>query len=247
MIETKWHAKPLYLLIALVLSLGIMAVPSNILADGEVTFFSEDFEGGLPGNWTVVDNGCNCTRSPGYCCPNWTHTDPCGLGAGCNCSGIFMLADSNCCWPEPPMDTELWTPSIDCSGYDTVRLEFDHDLYIWPDEWGEVDISNDGGTNWTNIYAETYTGTPPCGRASMDISPQAAGQSDVRIRWRFQAELDSWWKVDNVQLCGTPPVPVGGEAYPIDRTSILAPWIAMAVLLAGGASWYALRRRRAQN
>ena len=44
----------------------------------------------------------------------------------------------------------------------------------------------------------------------------------------------------------TPP-PVGGEAYPINEASLLAPWIAVGVVVAGGASWYFLRRRRAQN
>lgn len=44
-----------------------------------------------------------------------------------------------------------------------------------------------------------------------------------------------------------PPPPVGGTAYPINKLAILAPWIALAVVLAGGAGWYALRRRRPQS
>jgi parallel beta-helix repeat protein len=44
-----------------------------------------------------------------------------------------------------------------------------------------------------------------------------------------------------------PPPPVGGEAYPVNKLAILAPWIAVAVLLAGGISWYVLRRRKAQS
>jgi hypothetical protein len=49
-----------------------------------------------------------------------------------------------------------------------------------------------------------------------------------------------------VTLCYTPPPPppVGGEAYPVSRISVLAPWIALAAVLAGGISWYVLRRRR---
>jgi hypothetical protein len=43
------------------------------------------------------------------------------------------------------------------------------------------------------------------------------------------------------------PPPVGGEAYPVNKLSVLAPWIAVGVLLAGGIGWYALRRRRAQS
>jgi len=46
---------------------------------------------------------------------------------------------------------------------------------------------------------------------------------------------------------GYPVPPVGGEAYPVSRFPVLAPWIALAVVLAGGAIWYVLRRRRAQS
>jgi MprA protease rhombosortase-interaction domain-containing protein len=36
---------------------------------------------------------------------------------------------------------------------------------------------------------------------------------------------------------------VGGEAHPINRVGILAPWLGLALLLIGGATWFALRRR----
>lgn len=244
MAKAKWYAQaPVYLLAALVLSLGIVVVPSNILADGEVTFFSEDFEGGLPGDWTVVDNGLGCQLNP---CPSWTDSDPCGQGAKDGCSGIFMIADSDCCWPLTTMDTELRTPSIDCSGYDTVMLEFDHCYFFYAsNNKADVDISNDGAVTWTNILAYRANA---CGHVSIDISAQAAGESDVRVRWRYyDAGWDLYWEVDNVELSGMPRVLVGGEAYPIDKARILALWIGLAVLLAGGMSWYALRRRRAHS
>jgi hypothetical protein len=44
-----------------------------------------------------------------------------------------------------------------------------------------------------------------------------------------------------------PPPSVGGEAYPIGKLPMLAPWIALAVVLAGGIGWYTLRRRRAES
>jgi hypothetical protein len=57
------------------------------------------------------------------------------------------------------------------------------------------------------------------------------------------------WLLDEFQYCpecgGTPRPPVGGEAYPIKKASLLAPWIAVGLVLAGGISWYVLRRRRA--
>ena len=48
---------------------------------------------------------------------------------------------------------------------------------------------------------------------------------------------------------GTPyppaPMGVGGEAYPVNKLAILAPWIALAALLVGGISWFILRRHEA--
>jgi len=60
----------------------------------------------------------------------------------------------------------------------------------------------------------------------------------------------TWWHVKDVAIdivvCREPP-PVGGEAYPVNKISLLALWITVGVAVAGGASWYVLRRRRSQS
>jgi len=43
------------------------------------------------------------------------------------------------------------------------------------------------------------------------------------------------------------PPPVGGEAYPVNKLAISAPWIALAALLVGGISWLILRRCKTQR
>ena len=58
------------------------------------------------------------------------------------------------------------------------------------------------------------------------------------------------WHVEEVAIdiiVSPEPPPVGGEAYPVSKTSLLAPWIALGVVLAGGIAWYVLRRRKAQG
>jgi hypothetical protein len=60
----------------------------------------------------------------------------------------------------------------------------------------------------------------------------------------------TWWHVEDVAtdiVVTIEPPPVGGEAYPVNKASLLASWIALGVVLAGGAIWYVLRRRRAQS
>jgi len=44
-----------------------------------------------------------------------------------------------------------------------------------------------------------------------------------------------------------PPPAVGGEAYPVSKLGILAPWIGLAMLLIGSITWFTLGRRRAQG
>ena len=45
---------------------------------------------------------------------------------------------------------------------------------------------------------------------------------------------------------GFPAAPVGGEAYPVNKLAILAPWIALAAVIIAGATIF-MRRRRAQS
>ena len=57
-----------------------------------------------------------------------------------------------------------------------------------------------------------------------------------------------WYTTYQGPPCPTPtPPPVGGEAHPVGKMSVLAPWIAVGLVLAGGIGWYVLRRRRVQN
>ena len=61
---------------------------------------------------------------------------------------------------------------------------------------------------------------------------------------------ESWWHVEevSVDIIVTPePPPVGGEAYPVSKASLLAPWIAPGLVVAGVMSWYVLKRRKAQS
>jgi hypothetical protein len=72
---------------------------------------------------------------------------------------------------------------------------------------------------------------------------------NIMLVGRGSGEIE-WWHVEDVaiDIVVTPKTPpVGGEAYPVSKASLLAPWIAVGVVLAGGTGWYILRRRRAQS
>jgi len=63
--------------------------------------------------------------------------------------------------------------------------------------------------------------------------------------WNGEGEFEDGETEDYLLRVYQPP-PVGGEAYPVSKASLLAPWIAVGVVLAGGISWYILRRRSAR-
>jgi DNA-binding beta-propeller fold protein YncE len=106
-------------------------------------------------------------------------------------------------------------------------------------------LSNPLGTQWHEIHPNF------CGQYLLsNWKPGLA----TELGWCVLIELTdkgnqekTWWHVEDVAIdiiVTMEPPPVGGEAYPVSKSSLLAPWIALAVALAGGAGWFVLRRRK---
>jgi hypothetical protein len=133
-----------------------------------------------PTDWTVVDG-----YTDGY---TWSWT------------GTYVIVDSNAAgyvW----MDEELISPAIDCSGYETVTLAFQHKFVYYEAEIGDVDVQVGGGP-WQNVVR--YQGQHFDELTELDISSFAAGQADVRIRWRYwDAYWDWYWAINGVRITGS--------------------------------------------
>jgi len=108
-------------------------------------------------------------------------------------------------------------------------------------------LKNPLGTQWHEIYPvfcreyELVEWHPPSGELDFCY--------EILLRDK-ETELYSNWHVEEVAvdiIVTMKPPPVGGEAYPVNKASLLAPWIAVGVVLAGGAIWYVVRRRRTQS
>jgi len=158
--------------------------------------FHESFDAcTLPDGWSVKDNTGNEAV--------WLFDDPMGRGNLTGGSGCFAISDSDRAG-EMDIDTELISPPIDCSELTNVALAFKYDFYTFTGaDAADADISTDGGQTWTNIWHEV--GNPNEVRepqtAVIDISEQAAGQSDVRIRFRHYDAFWEWFfQVDDVKV-----------------------------------------------
>lgn len=70
----------------------------------------------------------------------------------------------------------------------------------------------------------------------MDIAASApTGPEYVGI---YASEQGLGYHPRLVVTYATPPV--GGEAYPVSKVSLLAPWVAGGIVLAGSLAWYVL-------
>ncbi|MFH1845533.1 MAG: trypsin-like peptidase domain-containing protein, partial [bacterium] len=162
------------------------------------TLLREDFSGGL-GAWTIVDGGTGSGAAS-----TWTTANP--GGRILSLLSPFAIADSDELGTGQTMDEQMISPVIDASGFVSVQLQFNHDFYWYAggqDERGSVAVrSSATGGAWVPVI--TYSGASFSGMESLDISAQAAGQSDTQIRFHYyNAVYEWWWAVDDILVVGS--------------------------------------------
>ncbi|MGH3158460.1 MAG: carboxypeptidase regulatory-like domain-containing protein [Streptosporangiaceae bacterium] len=156
--------------------------------------------------WTNVDNEGNGD--------DWMFgSDPVGDGQGegppAGGSGQYAIVDSYYYGWGNDEDTSLESPVVNLSKQTSPEISFDTWYQEWPSgQTADVDLSLDGGQTWTTVYQFSNEG-PLDGPVSIPI-PQAAGQSDVRVRFHYStAGYGWWWSLDNVfigtQKCSATP------------------------------------------
>ena len=160
--------------------------------------FSEDFEVWPLANWSVVTNivdGLLWDSSEAYDDGNYTGGD--GLAADVN-------SDAN---RDVEYDTELISPIIETASLPNLHLVYKANMIIYSGlEALDLDISNDGGTTWTNLlrWMENHGvmyGTPG-ETVSIDLTPYA-GES-FQLRWHYYTPerdpYDYYVQIDEVRL-----------------------------------------------
>jgi N-acetylneuraminic acid mutarotase len=149
---------------------------------------------GTPDGWTVRNN----TAAGG-----WQFNDPLNRGNQTGGSGRFAEVDDYALgWADA--DTELLSPAYDFSAERVPELQFDTALppqYRLGDLTADVDVSTDGGANWTTLWHHTDVVSGP----SHETVPLTAyaGKPSVRLRFHFTGSLTGSWQIDNVAV-GTP-------------------------------------------
>lgn len=167
--------------------------PTNCSAPGYgLRGIFEQFEGGAtPNGWTIKDNA----GTGGV----WSFNNPGGRTNLTGGTGGFAIIDSDDAG-SIAIDTEMISPTVNYTGSATATLEFDTDFNSWTSEVADVDVSNDGGTTWTNVWKKTGADYRGPHHELLDITALAAGQSNVKVRFHYyNASFEYWWEVDNVK------------------------------------------------
>ncbi len=157
---------------------------------------SEGFDGGVvPPGWSVETvSGASWKVMSGG--------DPCQFfdGNRTGGSGPYAIVNSNCDSNFfEPEDTYLVTPPFDLSSAGNAAIRWAND-FVNSGAFStvEVDVSIDGGANWTNVWRATEQILGP-GTLTADMS-FAAGHAGVQARFHYQGFFGFWWQVDDVEI-----------------------------------------------
>ena len=104
-----------------------------------------------------------------------------------------------------PNESDLITPSFNCSGRTGVYLNYVHHWFGVEFTHGYVEISSDGGSSWTTIfdYEKVSKGSLSAPQdTTLDISSWAAGQTDVKVRFRYTdgGQTGKYWYLDDIRI-----------------------------------------------
>jgi N-acetylneuraminic acid mutarotase len=153
--------------------------------------------------WSVVDNEGNGQT--------WNFSNPGDyLNPPPGDTGNFATVDSLYYGYGYNQDTDLVSPVENLSKDKSPVINFDTYYYGYYSQTADVDLSLDGGNTWTTVWSQTENTVS--GPVSIAI-PQAAGQSDVEVRFHYiqNEDFGFYWELGNVfignQTCS--PLPGG--------------------------------------
>lgn len=183
------------------------------------TTLSESFDNSsLPAGWSV-----NPT-SPAI--QTWAFDNPGNRTHESGGSGGFASVDSDRAGSSATLNAELRTPAMDLSAHASVKLRFKTFFRAYGNSIADVDVSVDGGANWTNIWRKT--GADARGSITLDV-PQAAGKGDVVFRFRYYEANYAWyWQIDDVEIADalrvSPPAAPGNLSAEVSGDDIRLTW-----------------------
>ncbi|HZW08499.1 MAG TPA: choice-of-anchor J domain-containing protein [Phycisphaerales bacterium] len=160
--------------------------------------FTEDFEGGIPGSWTVVDNAGGGVV--------WMTNSDWGQGNYTNGSGLAAHVDSDNAGAVE-FDTELVTPAFTVPGGAHLQLTANYQNFAALDFF-DIDINS--GSGWVNLlrWNEDHGGFESTPGQDIDLDLSAYGGQSAQVRFHYydpnSGDWDWYAQIDNVTVTPAP-------------------------------------------
>ncbi|REK05015.1 MAG: T9SS C-terminal target domain-containing protein [Bacteroidetes bacterium] len=180
-----------------------------------VPFYTEDFAGGIPNTWQIVDSIVSGVRWGLTTVGAYDRTAAPGSDSlshsGTTASNGYAKIDSDSSGGSVGGEhSVLISEAINCSAYSNINLNFNEFFLFYQaatpaqPNTAKVYVSNDG-TNWTHVHSAhaglaNFEETPNPNRVSVDISAVAGNQATVYLKFSFTGDWSYWWFVDDIQL-----------------------------------------------
>lgn len=170
-------------------------VLSNIVA------LTADFEGTAPG-WITYDNNVGGTPSEGQ----WTLRPSGFVDNGTwqsNTNDQFYHVSSDNQGSGSTTEAYLESPTFSLAGFTTANLSFWHYYNYLSGDFARVEISTDGGSSWNTLvqYNSDQGAVANFANPIIPLTPYL-GETNLKIRFYYQAAWDWNWGVDNVLVIG---------------------------------------------
>ncbi|HNP32853.1 MAG TPA: choice-of-anchor J domain-containing protein [Flavobacterium sp.] len=183
---------------------------ASLASPTPVIILSEDFNAAT-NNWTTINNSAGgtpalaawtLTSSPYFASSvNWNRT------FSSNDNSQFYFTDSDAQGPPSSNVTKTYlvSPTINLAGYTSATLSFWQYLRYIGGNRARVEASIDGGTTWIAPPALTQTASQGASNSFVNTTVNLSsliGNSNVKIRFYYDATYDYGWAIDNVTISG---------------------------------------------
>ncbi|NVO20035.1 MAG: hypothetical protein HXX13_10065 [Bacteroidetes bacterium] len=121
-----------------------------------------------------------------------------GTISGPTLNGSYAYLNSDGYGSGNTQNSDLITPTINCSGYSSVVLQFNHYFMQYSNSAGKVYYSIDNGSTW--VLLQTYTSTTANPASAVFVINAAGGQSQVKFKWNYTGSWEYYWAIDDVQV-----------------------------------------------
>jgi len=153
--------------------------------------YAEDFNDGLPCNWSLDNSGAEWMNVSDY--------------SGSSLDSNFMFIDDDVVGSSVLTESSMYSPVFNTQGYDTLWIEFDHYYRATSNSTGNVEVWD--GSQWISVYSvgsSTVGSWATPDHQAIDITMYQNADLQVRFRYDDGSDWAWYWAVDNFEMDGTP-------------------------------------------